>query len=199
MIRNIKTLGLALIAVLAISAAAAAAASAQFTANSYPTSVTAVSELGNEVVTIDGTSVECEGHYEGTMTEASTSLTLKGVYSNCKAFGFTSATVHMNGCDFVLHSNGAVDIECPTGKSIFISSGPCAADIGTQTGLSNVALSNNGKHMDLQFTVIAVTVNVTTDDFLCPFKGTGHKGGVISQKVTVTTKPVSGGTDTDID
>lgn len=197
--RNLQALGLVLAAVLVSNALLASAAPAQFTANTYPTTVTSVGEPGNEVITIDGFSAECNGHFEGTMSEASTMLTLKGVYSNCKAFGFASGTVDMNGCDFVLHSNGEVDIECPAGKSILVSAGGCEADIGSQTGLNNVALSNNANHVDMKFAVKSVTANVTKDPIFCPFHGTGHKGAEISRKVSVTTKPVSGGTSASVD
>lgn len=194
MIRNFKVLGLALVAVLAMSAVVASAASAQFTADSYPKTVTAVSELGNDVFKIDNASVECKGHFEGTASEASTTLTVTPVYSNCKAFGFASATVVMNGCDYVFHSNGEVDLECPAGNSIVISAGNCEVDVGTQTGLKTVGLANNGSHVDVKADVGGITGTVTKDGFLCPLSGTGVKtGGTYKQGSAVTVAPVGGG------
>ena len=199
MIRNFKVLGLALVAAFAMSAVVASAASAQFTSNSYPTTVTAVSELGNDVFTVDGTSVECKSHFEGTAAEATTKITITPTYTNCKAFGFLSATVAMNGCDFVFHSNGEVDVECPTGKNIVITASSCEVDVGTQTGLESVALSNNGNHIDAQANVGEITANVTKDGFLCPLNGTGHKAATYTQGEAVTVIPVSGGTNLDLD
>jgi hypothetical protein len=199
MIRNFKVLGLALVAVLAMSAVVASAASAQFTANSYPTTVTATSPLGNDVFTVDGTSVECDGHFEGSASEASTTITIKAVYTNCKAFGFATATVNMNGCDYTFHSNQTVTVDCPVGKVITIVAGNCEVQVGAQGPLSTVDLSNNGNHIDVKATVTGITANATKDGFLCPLNGTGHKSSSYAQSEPVTVKPVSGGSSVSVD
>lgn len=200
MIRNFKVLGLALVAVLAMSAVVASGASAQFTSNSYPTSVTAVSELGNDVFKIDGASVECKGHFTGSAGGPTTEITINAEYTNCKAFGFASANVAMNGCDYIFHSNGAVDVECPAGKTIVITAGNCEVDVGTQTGLNKVTLTNDGNHIKAQANVSGITGTVTKDGFLCPLNGVGHKtGGTYVQAAPVTIAPTSGGTDLTID
>jgi hypothetical protein len=193
MIHKFKALGVAMVAVLAMSAVVASAAQAQFTANSYPTTVTGHSALGNDVFSVDGTSVECTGHFEGTLKEASTSLTVIATYSSCRAFGFASATVDMNGCDYVFYSTGSVDLVCPTGQSVTIQAGNCDLDVVPQTGLKTVDLTNNHPHVDVQATVTGVTVNATQDGFLCPLNGTGHKTATYTQGTAVTVKPVSGG------
>jgi hypothetical protein len=199
MIHKFKALGLALVAVLAMSAVVASAASAQFTANSYPTTVTATSALGNDVLTVDGSSTECSVHYEGTLSEASTTLTVKPTWTNCKAFGFASATMNTNGCDYVFHSGGSLDIECPVGKTITLVGGNCEVQFGTQTGLKSLSLSNGHPHINAQFNVSGITANVTKDGFLCPLTGTGHKSATLVQKSSVTFKPVSGGTTIAVD
>jgi len=216
MIRNLKTLGLALVAVLAMSAVVASAASAlQFTASKYPTTVTATTALGNDVFTTEGGAVECEGHFEGESKEASETMTIKATYTKCKAFGFAEASVNMNGCDYVFHSNGVVDLECHKFNSkgetektgpVIITAGACEVQITTQTGLESVALSNNGLHIDAKADVTVtknspgIVYTVTKDGFLCPFGGTGSKtGGTYVQKSAATVKPVSGGTSVSID
>jgi hypothetical protein len=198
MIRKFKALGLATVAVLAMSAVVASAASAQFTANSYPTTVTATSALGNDVLTIDGTSQECQSHFQGTFSEETTALTITPIYSGCKFFGFASGTIAMNGCDYVFHSNGSFDVECPAGKVITYTAGNCEAQIGTQTGLKSIILTSNPPHVDARFSITGMTVNVTKDGFLCPLTGTGHKTATYSQGSAMTVKPISGGTSIDI-
>ena len=79
---------------------------------------------------------------------------------------------------------------------IVITAGNCEVDVGTQTGLGSVALTNNGNHIDAQADVTGITGNVTKDGFLCPLSGTGHKtGGTYVQDDPVTIAPTSGGTD----
>jgi hypothetical protein len=199
MIRNFKVLGLALVAVLAMSAVVASAASAPFTSSTYPTTDTATSPLGNDVFTVDGSSVECAGHFEGTATEASTSLTVNATYTNCKAFGFASASVTMNGCDYVFHSNGTVDVECGSAGPIKIVAGNCEVQVSSQTGLGTVALSNNGNHIDVDANVSGITANATKDGFLCPLNGTGHKSSTYVQGSAVTVAPTVAGTNLDLD
>jgi len=200
MTRKFKTLGLAIVAVLAMSAVVASAAQAQFTSNSYPTTITATSPLSNDDFKTEAGSVECAGHFTGEATEASSTQTVNASYSECRAFGFASATVAMNGCDYVFHSNGEVDLECSGTNKVVITAGACEIQIGTQTGLKSVALTNNGNHIDVKASVKGIAYTVTKDGFLCPFSGTGAKTGAeYLQNNAVTVKPVSGGTDLTID
>jgi hypothetical protein len=205
MMRKFKTLGLAMVAVLAMSAVVASAASAQFTANAYPTTGTATSALGNDVFTVDGSSVECAGHFEGTLKEASTTLTVTPTYSNCKAFGFASATVAMNGCDYLFHDVGSntagqVSVHCPAGKNIVITAGNCVVDVGTQTPpLKTVTYGNAHPNVTVKANVTGITANVTTDGFLCPLSGTGHKSSSYVQGSAVTVIPISGGNTISVD
>ena len=103
MTHKLKTLGVAFFAVLALAAVMASAASAKnYTASSYPTTGTATSAVGNDKLTTEGGTAECQSHYQGTLAATSSQLTLTPTYTNCKAFGFLNATVHTNGCDFLL-------------------------------------------------------------------------------------------------
>jgi hypothetical protein len=213
MIHKLKALGLATIAVLAMSAVVGSAAQAQFTASSYPTTVTATSALGNDVFTVDGSSVECAGHFQGTISEATTAVTITPTYTNCKAFGFSTATVDMNECDFVLHSNDELDLEChyytidldpfkittvEVGP-VTITAGNCEVQLDTQTGMDYVGLANFGSHIIADANVTGITANVTKDGFLCPLNGTGHKTASYSQGNALTVKPLSGGTEIAVD
>lgn len=128
MIRNLKTLGLALMAVLALTAVAASSASAQ-TNGKLTTDGTQVTLLGKETggtglnaFTAFGGKTECPGStYTGhkvltqEQTEAGTkhgylsngesSVTITPHYINCTTYsgGTFPSTVDMNGCDFEFH------------------------------------------------------------------------------------------------
>ncbi|HST70733.1 MAG TPA: hypothetical protein VLI94_13885 [Solirubrobacterales bacterium] len=204
MICKLKTLGLAMVAVLAMSAFVASAAQAQYTASSYPTTATAESSLGNDVFTTEGGTVECASHFEGTLNEASTTLTVTPTYTNCKAFGFASATVTMNGCAYVFHrvskSSSDVTIECPAGKVITIVAGNCEVTIGAQGQLSSISTSNSGSHVNAQANVSGIHYTVTKDGFLCTFTGTGGKtGGTYKQGSAVTLAPTVAGRTISVD
>jgi hypothetical protein len=147
MIRNLKVLGLALVAVFAMSAIAASAASAQ---NGRITSTGPVTldatEITTEVnaLTAFGGEVKCPG---STITGHEVGSTTKGVPSGAETATLTpdynqaacvavfsgtthKATVTMNGCDYVLHAgtttgvadtySATVDVVCPAGASIIV-------------------------------------------------------------------------------
>jgi hypothetical protein len=196
MIRNPKTLALALVAVLAMSVVVASAASASsYTGSAYPTTGTGSNTAGKETFTTPGGTVQCDSHFEGTLASASSELTVTPKYSSCVAFGFLNATVNMNGCDYLFRAgaslgggvyNNRVDI-CQTrlleggiwGEigPITITAGTCKVDIPHQTGLSNVKTTNSGSSVTVEPNVTNITMNVTTDGFGCPFPGTGHFTG----------------------
>jgi len=191
MIRKFKTLGLAMVAVLAMSAFVASAAQAQYTASSYPATATATSALGNDVFTTEGGTVECASHFEGTLTEASSSLTVTPTYTSCKAFGFVSATVNMNGCAYIFDresaSSSAATVECPAGKSIQVIAGNCEVTIAAQSPTGSVSTSNGAGTVNAQANVTGIAYTVVKDGFLCPFGGTGAKtGGTYKQVNSVS-------------
>jgi len=195
MIRNLKSLGLALVAVLAMSAVVASAAQAvpQFTASSYPVTATGSNTKGNETFTTEAGTVQCDSHFlventggnhEG-IPGATSTVTATASYSNCTAFGFLNATVNMEGCDYVFHATEQVaagvyrhhvDVVCPAGQSIKITAATCKAEVKAQTGLTTVTTTNLETGVTVQPNV-GVSITVTQDGFGCPFSGTGVKTG----------------------
>jgi hypothetical protein len=187
MIRNLRVLGLAFVAVLAMSAVVASAAQAvpTFTASSYPATVTGSNTIGNEVFTTEGGNVECDSHFVSNSISGPTStLTVTPTYTGCTAFGFLSATVNTEGCTYVFHatekvSSGVykhhVDVVCPSGQSIKVTAGTCKAEIKGQTGRTTVKTTNSGSSVTVQPEVTNIAYTVTQDGFLCPFGGTGNK------------------------
>jgi hypothetical protein len=123
MIRNLKVLGLALVAVFAMSALAASAASAQGVQGEFTTSNGTAQTLigtetgvaGSNALTSFGAKIECPGStytaHKFNVTphvaipNKETTATITPHYKNCVAFNPAShpITVTMNGCDYVLH------------------------------------------------------------------------------------------------
>jgi hypothetical protein len=196
MIRKFKVLGLAMFAVLAVSAVSVSAAQAtEFTASGYPTSFTAASEVGNDDFKTEAGSVECKGHFTGSSSGPSETMTVNAEYTGCRAFGFLSASVNMNGCDYVFHTNGEVDLECSGSNKIVITASTCEVQIGTQTGLKSVALANGAGDITAKANVGGIAYTVTKDGFGCPFGGTGAKtGATYTQNNAVTVASTSGTT-----
>jgi len=169
MIRNLKALGLALVAVFAMSAMAASAAQAV-----TPTLVTggAGTVEGDQVTgtvhefTVGARAVNCKkAHFKGNSLASQTTLTITPEYSECgttPVLGVSLfATVTMNGCDYLFTNlshnaaagdyNSDVSIICPgTSKievHIYSNSGEgseiCTLTIESdQTDLSGNTITN---------------------------------------------------------
>jgi hypothetical protein len=127
MIRNLKVLGLALMAVFALSAVVAAAASAQQGKITSDGPVTLIGDetgaaTANALLVAFGSEIMCPGstltgHKVLTLAETeagkkhelipnlSTTATITPHYKNCHTFipATKTMTVTMNGCDYVLH------------------------------------------------------------------------------------------------
>jgi hypothetical protein len=184
---RIKTWGVAFAAMLALSAFAASAASAEglYTASSYSATGTGTSPVGNDTFTTEAGNVECKSHFEGTLAkEASTSLTVKATYSECKAFGFATATVKMNSCDYLFTTpttvtpphvwTAKVHVKCTEpSKPITITAGNCEVTVGEQSPEGHIIITDTTtvpRDVDVQATVTGIHYTVIKDGFLCPFK-----------------------------
>jgi hypothetical protein len=198
MSRNLKVLGLALVAVLAMSVMVASAASAsQYTGSAYPTTGTGQNTAGKETFTTPGGTVQCDSHFVGTLAAASSELDVTPTYTNCVAFGFLNATVDFMGCYYRFRagvSTGSggyhhtIEIFCPPGTGpVTIKAGTCVVDVPAQTGLKNVKTTNlAGGTVTVEPNVTEITMNVTTDGFGCPFPGTGHTKGTYHGDVVLS-------------
>jgi hypothetical protein len=149
MTRNLKALGLALVAVLAVSAMAASAAQAEsekgtFTAGVTPSKHTTSTLHGKQigVATENFFSIN-EGKEEVTCTNSgvsftsiliggtATKLTVAPTYTECLSSGFLPTTVNTNECDYTFTQpetildaggpyTGKADLFCPAGQKIEI-------------------------------------------------------------------------------
>ncbi len=205
--RNLKTLGVAFVAMLALTAVVASAAQASsFTAAEYPAKVTGEQlAAGPNKLTLGSSSVTCStGNYAGTLAGASSTLEVSLDYTGCKTSFETEATVDNNGCTYLFHSGASTgtdkfaataDLKCPAGQELTVTLGLCTVHIAPQNGLTGVTLTNNtGSPGDVTVTATtAVTVNVT-NVFLCPLS-TGSQTATLDANVTVKAYKDTGGTE----
>lgn len=145
MIRNLKALGIALVAVFAtgaLSASSALAVDTFISATGKPVLVTGISHNHKLTFTNSGANIQCTTkRVAGTFVSGSEEMTIDVEYSgtvnvvphtqHCSA-SFGQATVHMNGCHYVLEgattghdpvgsTDATVWITCPPGKVIDIT------------------------------------------------------------------------------
>lgn len=204
MTRNLKKLGIAFVAALAMCTVGASAAEAapEFTCSSYPCQLTGSNSKGSEVFTTEAGAMECDSHWlSGSLFAPTSALAFTASTSNCEAFGYIEATINAEGCTYVLSGTELVsagvyqhhvNINCPAGKSIKITSGTCKAEIKPQTGLTSVKSTNSGSSIILNWQLAGMAYTVTQDGFLCPFSGTGNKTGM-SYSGEITQSRVGGG------
>ena len=228
MIRNLKAQGLALMAVFTLTAMAASTASAQqgtLTSDGPVTLIgTETGEPNDNSISMFGTTIRCPGStytahkYNVTphtvIPSGATTATITPHYNPCEVPGVGTATIDMNGCDFVLHlgeTTGGVagtygvtaDVVCPAGKQIEITiwtSGTphtnatfCSIDFPAQTGLKGAHATDTGNgHIDIKGTFEGITATKTLHGggLLCPHQHTAEA----KFNIDVTVKGSTGGT-----
>ena len=157
MIRKLKFLGLALVAVFAMSAVGASAASAvvQFHTEKTPVTITANQHAGTNGFDVQFGEVKCTtAKLHGTTPSdvtTETTITLTPTYEGC-TFAGVATTVHMNGCDYTVHVTnagppygGPVTIKCPAGQEITVTGGnKCTVHVPPQGNLGPISYTNTG-------------------------------------------------------
>jgi hypothetical protein len=152
MIRNLKALGLALVALGALSAISAGGASAageRFHSEVEPTILTGTN-TNTQVTAFGGANIECTSvTFRGTATlKTESTLTLHPTYSGCSFLG-EPATFDTTGCNYVFSSEtvgGRLpgEIECTTGYAIKLTSPGCTLTFGAQKNTGGLAATNEG-------------------------------------------------------
>lgn len=159
MTRNLKVLGLALVAMFAMSAVVASAASADLFHSEVPGATVTVSGEEAQVFTYEeGAEVSCEtirgegvlinGFVDEDGSETGPEVTFAPEYDDCVVPGVGDATVDFNGCHYLFtepnnETLGAAHVECEGTNTItievFLGDDPgtplCDFHIGTQTDL----------------------------------------------------------------
>jgi hypothetical protein len=155
MSRQIRALGLALLAVFTTAAVTASAAQAgEFTAGEYPATITGSSAAAShEFITQLGV-MKCGPTFDGKLEAAAATLTVVPNYGTSCKLGEKLVHVTNNGCDFRWHAggtleadvvNGSMDIVCPDNKIDFeITSEPiCHLTVPAQNELGTLFYTNN--------------------------------------------------------
>ena len=198
--RNLKALGLALLAAFAMSAVVASAAQAEapaeFTAAEYPAVLTGheEEEKAEFFEFTPGNKTECSDvTYEATLTEASTEVTVTPHYTGCTASG-VGTNFNLNGCHYKFTAgtatsstvaHGAVHVICPPNKQIevVVGGGLCVVDIGPQTlaaGITYTNIKGGGPGTKTPHDYVTVDIDITgklkytdtdTGGIFCPFAG----------------------------
>lgn len=164
--RSFKILGLTLVAVFVTSVALASTAAADdFTAESYPVTVTGSLKPATDIVlgTTAGNTTCTTAQEHGTLSQPSTTLTMTAVFGGCTGPGMPGVW-HMNGCDFLYHVEkgdstlGTMDIVCPAGQeitktSIIAGTTRCTLHIPPQVGLGPLLYTNVGEGATREITV----------------------------------------------
>jgi len=174
MIRNLKVLIAAAMALAAFGAIGASGAqAAEFHCSVEPCEVT---------VKPDGTTGKEKHHVfvikQGAVSVSSTCESIEGsgvsakktvseltftniVYKGCNIAGTPGANVDMNGCDYLFKSNGEVNVACPEGKSIEITLSPCVVKIAPQAGLKEVKYTNINSKKEITLTTAVKSIKAT--------------------------------------
>ena len=204
MSRNLKTLGLALVAVFALSATMASAASAHvFKASQYPAHLTGIQEEGAEnYLEITGSEerVECEvATYSGTVEGETEEVTVQPVYEECFAPGLSpepgSVPVDTEGCHFTLtgetdaNGHAIAHVTCEGTSTIKITAPGCTLEIGTQTpeGGAHYTTTTNPETGKEDVTVMATSTGVeySASGSLCFLVAGNGEDGDFHSAITV--------------
>lgn len=197
---RIKLAGAIAVAILAFSATASLA-QAKFMTTGNVTSVVLGTQIGTNVLSVEGNKASCTTtrlESPGVASPASV-VTVHPTYESCTIFGFVGSTITTTGCDYKLAGGatelspdkftGAMEIVCEAGKSIVIVAGTCEVTIGGLQFLSEMTFTDNTaaspKDVVLKWNEALVVVNKVKDGFLCPLGGTGSTNGVLTGESTM--------------
>lgn len=187
MIRKFKAIGLTMVAVFALTAVSASAAqAATFMSEGNVTASITADQEGTNVFSVEGSEVKCTTAHFATAGEVSSpteNIEVHPEYSGCTAFGFLSATVNTEGCNYILNANGTVTVTCSSGHVITIKGGTCEATVGSQGPLSGISYTNTSGKVKVSSNVTTIATTKTKDGIGCPFNGTGSTTGTYTGTV----------------
>lgn len=192
MIRNLKALGLALVAVAAFAAFASASASAaEFHSEGKGTTLTGAQETVNTFTANAGTTHCQSAKFTGTTSGTSTTQATQKVtpsYTECKitAFGGESLNQTMDiGCEYALSTNGPVTLECGE-SSIRVTAPFCTITFNGQT-VNKAEYANTGSGTTRE---VVMTWKITglryTQSAFCPTGGGTFENGTMNGTVKIT-------------
>jgi len=195
MIRNLKALGVAVMAVLALGAVAAGSASAEFHSEVAHTTFSGAQE-GTHTFTTDPGTVHCKkATFSGTSEKATTNdVTVTFKYEECtltSIFGNIAVTVSPNECVYTFTTDGIVHVNCPAGKNIVVSGPGCTINVNAGQTLTGNTYTNIGTGTTREVLVhtAAHSIAYSYSGFTCG-SGSGTANGTYNGTTKIT------GTDT---
>jgi hypothetical protein len=175
-----------------------------FEADTYPATVTA-SQTGAHAFGFESLSVSCAtATFSATLTEGSETMEGAPAYGSCTS-GALAETIDINECKYKFKPTvkeeedkykGTVDIVCPVGKSITVTSPcGCTVTIGSQAALGTVeyvddTASSPDKDVNMKLTITGLTY---TEGAGCKTPGT-RANGTYNGEMTVTADEAGAGT-----
>jgi hypothetical protein len=205
MTRNLKALGLALLAAFALSAVAAAGAQAEVFFHDEAASSTIVGEdISNPVFAFEAGTIECKTEgLDGVMTGTTEAeVVLVPSFKECESASLGIATFDINGCQLGLlvigpPISGELRLLCPANKQVEITVPACTIDIKPQV-LGKISYANKGmgKKRDVEKTT-EVNLTYTQTGVFCPGNGFAKEKtftkGIYKDVVTLAAKTGGGG------
>jgi hypothetical protein len=198
MIRNLKSLGLALLAVVALSAVVAPIASASEEEHSEATETTVTGlqdgtlKTAHHVIDLAGTSITCEkSNLDGEMKAATvTELTMTFKYELCTFNGVANTVVDSGQCEFIVTFNGGLDIGSQGGGNcntnpIRITGVNCEVRIGTQK-LKGLTFHNINNKTEVTMEMAINGITYTAEGAGCPKAGTFNDGSYTTGNTILT-------------
>lgn len=174
--RNLKIVGMAIAAVFAMSAFAGGAQAAEFHSEAEHTTLhaakTTVHTFSNGVFDV---TCEDKATFHGTtLKNTVTKIKMSAEYDGCHViilFTF-AATVNMNGCEYEFESDGDIQLVCPVGKKIVISSSGCTIEVGSQEikGGASYKSEGSGKTRTVTVTSTAKKIKYNQSGSSCSTK-----------------------------
>jgi hypothetical protein len=170
MIRNLKFLGLALVAALAMSSVAVSMASADvITSESGGVTSVSGSQEGTDAFKVHGGQVNCTTvTYTGSFSSGASSALVTPHYTTC-TFAGLAATIAMNGCQYRVNvtggtsTEGSVDIVCTGSNEITVTApsvgkAKCIVHVPAQTDLTSGTVTKLGSGTTRELTL---DINIT--------------------------------------
>jgi hypothetical protein len=199
MTRNLKVLGLALVAMLTMGVMAASASAAMFHSEIEGTTTIEGSQVGTNTFVTDSGTIHCTtAGFSGSATGTEiTDVTVSFDYTGCRSTGFIEAnvTVDPNGCTYTITSHGIIHITGCTNAnhSIVVTAPFCTIEIGEIT-VSPVDFINegSGKTRDIKVTSTVGNIAYHEQGAACAHSGSNTTGGSYTGSVTTKGKNSKG-------
>lgn len=213
MTRNLKVLGLALVAMLmmGIAASAAMATTHEFHSEASGEITVTGSQTTENTFTTDSGTIHCStATFTGTATgPTTTTTTLTPTYSGCQSTGFIEAnvTVDTNKCHYTVHSHHTTTVapiqtvpteltlvNCEAGKPGIVVTAPfCTITVSSGQSFTGITFTNTGSGANRKIITDAAVENINYSEsgFACKNSGSSTTGGKYSGSVTI--ESASGG------